>query len=170
MLDYLFNIHMRTIKAWPDEWLHRWQILLHNTVTAGATLIYLLKTCRKTFVHMHSLILIWKDIIYTVLRQNLHCSCYATSVLYFILYVHFLGCSKTSPHLLQFLRKMLQSCFAVQLQKCFVDDKTSPSLSSARGWVDNGWIFISGWTFPLRVCNLFVIPYFNHLIEHGTII
>lgn len=85
-------------------------------------------------------------------------------------YIYFLGCFKISPHLLQFLRKMPQSRFAVQLRKSFVDDETSPSCSSARGRVDNGWVFISGWTFPLRVCNLFVTPYFNHLIEHGTII
>lgn len=133
-------------------------------------------------------------------RQNLHRSCYAKSVnahsiwsgklqlfkskwdlvasreldyagrAVHIICIYFWGCFKISPHLLQFLRKMPQSCFAVQLQKSSVDDETSPSCSSARGRVDNGWVFISGWTFPLRVCNLFVTPYFNHLIEHGTII
>ena len=28
---------------------------------------------------------------------------------------------KTGPHLLQLLRRMLQRCFAVKLQKCFVE-------------------------------------------------
>ena len=33
---------------------------------------------------------------------------------------------KTSLHLLQLLRRMLQHCFAVKLQKYFTDYKTKP--------------------------------------------
>ena len=39
---------------------------------------------------------------------------------------------KTSLHLLQLLGRILQRCFAVKLQKCFVEfKKTSPDFPSA---------------------------------------
>ena len=52
---------------------------------------------------------------------------------------------KTSPHLLQLFWRMLQCCFAVKLQKCYVDDQTPP-LHQHEGEIDNDWILISGWT------------------------
>ena len=56
---------------------------------------------------------------------------------------------KTSLLLLQRFKRKPQHCFAVKLQKCFVDYKTTPDfpLASAR-WVDNDWIFIFRWTVP----------------------
>ena len=52
--------------------------------------------------------------------------------------------------------RMLQRCFAVNLQKCFEDYKTQPNYTSALGWVDNDWISIfffflggGGWSYPL---------------------
>ena len=51
---------------------------------------------------------------------------------------------------LQLFRRTLLRCFSVKLQKCFEDYKTSPGTPSAWGWVDNNWIIISGWTYPLR--------------------
>ena len=50
------------------------------------------------------------------------------------------SCFKTSPQLLQLFRRMLQCCFAVKLQKCFMDYATSLDFPSSRGWVDNDWI------------------------------
>ena len=50
----------------------------------------------------------------------------------------FVLCFKRGPHLLQLFSRMLQRCFTVKLQKCFVDCKTSPD-----------WIFIFEGTFPL---------------------
>ena len=47
---------------------------------------------------------------------------------------------KTRPCLLQVFRRMLQNCFAVRHEKCFVDYKTSHEFPSAR--VDNESIFI----------------------------
>ena len=41
---------------------------------------------------------------------------------------------KQSHHLLQLFSRKLQRCFAVNLQKCFVDYKTKPDL--LWGWVD----------------------------------
>ena len=49
-------------------------------------------------------------------------------------------CFETSPQLLKLLRRMLQCCFAVKLQKCFMDYATSPDFPSSWGWVDNDWI------------------------------
>lgn len=43
---------------------------------------------------------------------------------------------------------MRHGCFAVGLQKCLVDYKTSCSISMERG--DNDWIAIFKWTFLLR--------------------
>ena len=45
---------------------------------------------------------------------------------------------------------MLRRCFAVKLQKCFVDYKTSPSCSLARRWIDYDQNSIFGWTDPLK--------------------
>ena len=56
---------------------------------------------------------------------------------------------KTSPHLLQLLKGMLQHRFAAKPHKCFVDYKTSPDFPSARGQVDHDRIFIFGWPYPL---------------------
>ena len=39
---------------------------------------------------------------------------------FFFFFLHF----KTSPRLLQLFRRMLRRCFAVTLQKCFVDYET----------------------------------------------
>ena len=57
----------------------------------------------------------------------------------------------SSPRLFQLSERVLHCCFAVKLQKCFVDDKTSPGFPLAGGWTDNDWIFISGFTVPLRI-------------------
>ena len=43
-------------------------------------------------------------------------------------------------HSLQLFSRMLQYCFAVKLQKYFVDYKTKPDLLSVWGWIDNDWI------------------------------
>lgn len=43
----------------------------------------------------------------------------------------------------------LQHCFAVKLQNCFMVYQTPPTFPSAWRWVDNNWIFIFGWIFPL---------------------
>ena len=40
---------------------------------------------------------------------------------------------KLSPRLLQFFSRMLQRCYAVKLQKCFVSNETSPDFPSAWG-------------------------------------
>ena len=58
----------------------------------------------------------------------------------------------TSPLLLHLLRRMLQHCFALNLQKYFVDYETSTDLpSSGWGWTDTviDLYFIFGWTYPL---------------------
>ena len=43
-----------------------------------------------------------------------------------------------SPHLIKLLRRRLQCCFAVKLQRCY---ETSPDFPSACGRVNNGFIF-----------------------------
>ena len=76
---------------------------------------------------------------------GLHCkepSCVCFSVVSHIL--------KTSPHLLLF-GKMLQCCFAVTFQKCYVDYKISPTFLSAQLCEVKEWIHIFGWTVPLRL-------------------
>ena len=55
-------------------------------------------------------------------------------------------CFKTSPHLLQLFRRMLQRCEAPDM---FCGYETPLSFPSASGWVDNDWILIFGWTYPL---------------------
>ena len=55
---------------------------------------------------------------------------------------------KTSPYLVQLFRTMLQCCFTVKVQKCFVDYETSPD---AWRLVDNDFLNIFGWTFPLKI-------------------
>ena len=57
---------------------------------------------------------------------------------------------KTSLRLLQLFRRTLQHCFAVKLQKCFVDDKTSPDFPLAWGQVDSDSIYFLGRTVPLK--------------------
>ena len=51
---------------------------------------------------------------------------------------------KTSPHLLQPLKRMLHRCLAARLQKCSVVCATSSDFPSTRGWADHDWIFIFG--------------------------
>ncbi len=62
----------------------------------------------------------------------------------------------------------LQFCFPVKLQQWFGDWKTSPDLPSAWGWEDNDWIFIFGWTIPLRCSGslLFIVYKFRNVICH----
>lgn len=43
--------------------------------------------------------------------------------------------------------------FAVTLQKGSADYETPTDSSSARGWADEVWIFILGWTFPLTIVS-----------------
>ena len=43
----------------------------------------------------------------------------------------------------------------------FLDSINSPTSPSTEGWVDNEWIFISGWTLPLRMDFGFVKPVFH---------
>ena len=52
---------------------------------------------------------------------------------FFFFFLHF----ETSPQLFQSFRRMQWHCFAVKLQKCFVDYKTALDFSSAWGWEDN---------------------------------
>lgn len=59
----------------------------------------------------------WKEVIYTLLK------CCFFSLLYVL-------CFDTSPHLLQVLRGLLQSCFAVKLHKCCVDYDTKTDFPS----------------------------------------
>ena len=42
------------------------------------------------------------------------------------------------------------ACFAVKLQKCFVDSKTPSYFSSASGWEATDWISHFEWTVPLN--------------------
>lgn len=49
--------------------------------------------------------------------------------------------------LLVVFRCLGECYFSVEHWKCFVDYETD--FTSARGWVDNAWLFISGWTYPL---------------------
>lgn len=57
------------------------------------------------------------------------------------------------------IRRMLQCYFAVNLQKCFVDSRTSPDLQRHGGEVDKDWIFILGWTVFLKTGqNMLVRP------------
>ena len=54
----------------------------------------------------------------------------------------------------QLPRKMLQRCFAVKLQKCFVGYNFVLHLTlftSRWGWEDDDWISICGWTVPLKI-------------------
>ena len=46
-------------------------------------------------------------------------------------------CFKTTLHLLQLFRRMMKHCLTVNLQKSFVDYKTSPDFSSAWKCEDN---------------------------------
>ena len=46
--------------------------------------------------------------------------------------------------------RMLQRCFAIKLQKCFVDNKTSSDLPSLWRWVDNDSTCIFGWPVHLN--------------------
>lgn len=57
---------------------------------------------------------------------------------------------KTSPQLLQLLKRTLLRSFPIKLQRCFTDHETSPACPSTWGWVDDYWSFTLGWTFPLR--------------------
>ena len=50
-------------------------------------------------------------------------------IFFFFFFSHFLCC----PHLLQLLRGMLQNCFTLELQKCFVDHENSLDILSERG-------------------------------------
>ena len=62
-------------------------------------------------------------------------------------------CFKTSPHLLQLFQRMQQGCFAVKLQKCFLDNETSPNFPSAWGWADNDWTEHFWVDFPFKDCT-----------------
>ena len=55
---------------------------------------------------------------------------------------------KTSLLLLQRFKRKPQRCFAVKLQKCVVDYKTSSDFPLAWRRVDNDWSFIFRWTAP----------------------
>lgn len=57
---------------------------------------------------------------------------------------------KTSPQLLQLLKRTLLRSFPIKLQRCFTDHETSPACPSTWGWVDDYWSFTLGWTLPLR--------------------
>lgn len=60
---------------------------------------------------------------------------------------------KTSPHLRQLFRRVLQHCFSVKLQKCCVGHKTSQLSISMR--VNRWWLnLIIGWTVPLSICSI----------------
>ena len=63
---------------------------------------------------------------------------------------------ETSPHLILLFIRMLWHCFAVKLQKSFVDYKTSPGLPSIWGWVDNDRNFIFWSTYPLMKMSKFL--------------
>lgn len=52
---------------------------------------------------------------------------YCVLLVFFFLNVRF----KTNHHLLQLFRRLLQPCFAVNVQECFVDLETSPDFPSA---------------------------------------
>ena len=58
-----------------------------------------------------------------------------------------------SPHLLQWLMRMLGSCSTVKLRKCFAYDVTSPEFPSAFRWWDHDRIF--WWPLPLTDHSLF---------------
>lgn len=49
---------------------------------------------------------------------------------------------------------MLQRCFDVKLQKCFVVKEASPAFPSGCRWVDNDWVLIFGWTISLKIRRL----------------
>ena len=51
---------------------------------------------------------------------------------------------KIYTHLYQLFRRMLQYFFAVRLQKCFVDNKTSPDFTSVWWCLDIDWISFMG--------------------------
>ena len=53
-------------------------------------------------------------------------------------------------HLLQFYWIWLQLCLPLKHQKCSVDSNTFPTPPSTWWWVYNEWIFIFGWTIPLK--------------------
>ena len=59
-------------------------------------------------------------------------------------------CFKTSPHLLQLFREMLQHSFSVKLHRFLFNGLRNFTWLSAWGWVGNKWIFIFGWTFPSK--------------------
>ena len=52
-------------------------------------------------------------------------------------------------HLHQLFRRILRWFSAAKLQKCFRDCETSSDLPSAWGWLDDDWLFLFGWTYPL---------------------
>ena len=52
-------------------------------------------------------------------------------------------------NLLKLFVKLLQHCFAVKLQKCSEDYKTSPDFPSAWRRANSVWISTFGWTFSL---------------------
>lgn len=64
------------------------------------------------------------------------------AIIYIILFGFFSNvfilCFKRSQHLLQLFRKMLKLCFAVKLQKCFLELETPSDFRSAWGRVATG--------------------------------
>lgn len=61
---------------------------------------------------------------------------------HFIIKTNFLRVFRTSPRLLQLLKRMLQHCLAVKVQKCFVT--TKPQLKFPSASVDYDCTFIYG--------------------------
>ena len=53
------------------------------------------------------------------------------------------------PIYFNYAREILQGCFALKLQKCFEDDKTSPRIFYQRGGEYKDGIYIFRWTLPL---------------------
>ena len=68
--------------------------------------------------------------------------------------------------------KMPQHCFAVKLQQCSVDDKTSTDFPSA--WIEEimAHFLIFGWTYPLSYlhCQLLLINHNENRMVHHIVL
>lgn len=79
--------------------------------------LYLGKGCNNVFSN-------WFGFPRFGLRRTRHMQPFYDLDLYHFLIIVFIMC-KTSPYLFQLFGKMLQRCFPLKLQKCYVDHETS---------------------------------------------
>ena len=151
VIIYLFIVHKTSLE------LHSKTVLQHSQPKW-------MGTCFKTFLADFSFKKDVNNIFSNRFRDSdLLESCLtpekqygASSCCMWFFFLLFLLHFKTSPHLLQLFRRILQLCFDVKLQECFLDNKTLSTLPTSMR-VIRWWLSFYFWVNFHFKCK-YVIP------------